>query len=63
MSFTLLDYPWKQMEIGDKYEFDCNDADLNEFFIKDAIMHKRELISVTYFFYDKVDKTAISFLA
>ena len=53
--------PYKPLEIGDKYEFDCGDSDLNEFFLKDAIPHKRELIGVTYFFYDETDKTAIAF--
>ena len=61
MSFSLLDYPYKQLENSDKYEFDCGDSDLNEFFLVDAIPHKRELIGVTYFFYNKPDKTAIAF--
>ncbi|GBR73483.1 hypothetical protein NO1_0858 [Candidatus Termititenax aidoneus] len=50
MSFDLLDYPWKQLEASDKYSFDCGDPDLNEFFVKDAIPHKKQLIGVTYFF-------------
>jgi GNAT superfamily N-acetyltransferase len=61
MPSDLLNYPWKQLEVDDKYQFDCGDADLNEFFLKDAIPHKKQLIGVTYFFYDEKDKTAISF--
>jgi GNAT superfamily N-acetyltransferase len=58
---NLSEYPYKPLEINDKYKFDCGDNDLNEFFLKDAIPHKRELIGVTYFFYDEKDKTAIAF--
>ena len=61
MSFNLLDYPYKQLEVGDKYEFDCGDPDLNDFFLIDAIPHKKELVGVTYFFYDETGKTAIAF--
>ena len=61
MSFDLLNYPWKPLEIDDKYKFDCGDTDPNEFFLKDAIPHKKQMIGLTYFFYDETDKTAISF--
>ncbi len=61
MSINLFDFPFKALEIGDKYSFDCGDQDLTEFFLKDAIPHKRELIGVTYFFYDESHKQAISF--
>ena len=52
----LSAYPYKVLETKDDFKFDCGDADLNEFFHKDAIPHKRELIGVTYFFYDDKDK-------
>jgi GNAT superfamily N-acetyltransferase len=57
----LLDYSHKILETGDLYSFDCGDKDLNEFFLKDAIPHKKELIGVTYFFYAEKDKSAIAF--
>jgi GNAT superfamily N-acetyltransferase len=57
----LSEYPYKVLETNDNYKFDCGDADLNEFFHKDAIPHKRELIGVTYFFYENKEKTAIAF--
>ena len=57
----LTDYSPKILEIGDNYSFDCGDTDLTEFFLKDAIPHKRELIGVTYFFYDDLHKLAVSF--
>ena len=63
MAINLHEYPCKQLDAGDKYDFDCGNSDLNEFFHKDAILHKRELISVTYFFYDETEKTAISFFS
>ena len=44
----LSAYPYKVLETKDDFKFDCGDADLNEFFLKDAIPHKRELIGVTY---------------
>ena len=59
--YNLFDYSFKVLEAQDKYEFDCGDADLTEFFLKDAILHKKELIGVTYFFYDDSRKLAISF--
>lgn len=31
--------------------FDCGDADLNEYFHKDAILHRKELLTQTYYFY------------
>jgi GNAT superfamily N-acetyltransferase len=61
VAFNLLDYPYRQLRIGDIYKFDCGDSDLNEFFLIDAIPHKKELIGVTYFFCDESDKTAIAF--
>ena len=39
----LSAYPYKVLETKDDFKFDCGDADLNEFFLKDAIPHKREL--------------------
>ena len=57
----LSDFSFKILEVNDKYNFDCGDADLTEFFHKDAIPHKKELIGVTYFFYDASTKSAISF--
>ena len=59
--YNLFDYSFKVLEAQDKYEFDCGNADLTEFFLKDAILHKKELIGVTYFFYDDSRKLAISF--
>jgi len=61
MSVNLRDYHYKPLEVADEYSFDCGDTDLNEFFLKDAIPHKRELIGVTYFFYDEKEKSAIAF--
>jgi GNAT superfamily N-acetyltransferase len=58
---NLFDYSFKVLEIGDNYGFDCGDRDITEFFLKDAIPHKKELIGVTYFFYDALSKSAISF--
>jgi GNAT superfamily N-acetyltransferase len=58
---NLADYSFKTLEIGDRYDFDCGDQDLTEFFLKDAIPHKKELVGVTYFFYDETNKSAISF--
>jgi len=57
----LTDYSPKVLEIEDKYSFDCGDTDLTDFFLKDAIPHKKELIGVTYFFYDEPRKLAVSF--
>ena len=57
----LSNYPFKVLEIGDNYSFDCGDTDLTEFFLQDAIPHKKELIGVTYFFYDDSSKSAVSF--
>ena len=57
----LADYSPKILEVGDNYSFDCGDSDLTEFFLKDAIPHKKELIGVTYFFYDDSRKLAVSF--
>jgi len=59
--FNLLDYSFKVLETEDNYAFDCGDRDLTEFFLEDAIPHKRELVGVTYFFFDDANKTAISF--
>jgi GNAT superfamily N-acetyltransferase len=61
LQYNLFDYSFKTLEAQDKYEFDCGDADLTEFFLKDAIPHKKELIGVTYFFYDDLRKLAVSF--
>jgi len=61
MSINLRDFFYKPLEAADEYSFDCGDNDLNEFFLKDAIPHKRELIGVTYFFYDEKEKSAIAF--
>jgi len=61
MPVSLQDYHYKPLEVADEYSFDCGDTDLNEFFLKDAIPHKKELIGVTYFFYDEKEKSAIAF--
>ena len=58
---NLSDYSFKVLEIEDNYNFDCGDQDLTEFFLVDAIPHKKELVGVTYFFYDDLNKSAISF--
>ena len=58
---NLLDYSFKVLEADDSYRFDCGDRDLTEFFLVDAIPHKKELIGVTYFFYDDSRKSAIAF--
>jgi GNAT superfamily N-acetyltransferase len=59
--FNLSDYSFKILEVGDNYNFDCGDHDLTEFFLENAIPHKKELIGVTYFFYDGLHKSAVSF--
>ncbi|GBR75671.1 hypothetical protein NO2_0321 [Candidatus Termititenax persephonae] len=56
-----MSYNIKALETGDKYEFDCGDSDLNEFFHKDALPHKRDLIGVTYFMYEEGKDTAAAF--
>jgi len=47
----LVDGDWKLEKITDikmLQAFDCGDSDLNEYFQKDAILHKEALISQTY---------------
>ena len=61
VQYNLFDYSFKVLEAQDKYEFDCGDDGLTEFFREDAIPHKKALIGVTYFFYDKESRTAIAF--
>jgi hypothetical protein len=34
-------------------DFDCGNADLNEFFNHDALLYRRQLLSQTCFFYHK----------
>ncbi|GBR77418.1 hypothetical protein RDn1_077 [Candidatus Termititenax dinenymphae] len=58
---NLRDFPHKALEVSDNFSFDCGDQDLNEFFLKDAIPHKKELVGVTYFFYDEKNKKALCF--
>jgi GNAT superfamily N-acetyltransferase len=58
---NISDFSFKILEVDDKYNFDCGDTDLTEFFHNDAIPHKKALIGVTYFFYDNSTKSAISF--
>ncbi len=38
--------------------FDCNDHDLNDFFINDAINYHNQLMAVTYYFEDGADTVA-----
>lgn len=49
----FLDGEWKLKQVeGDNnllQSFDCGDQDLNEYFQNDAIHHKRELITQTYY--------------
>jgi GNAT superfamily N-acetyltransferase len=61
MIFNLLKYLSKRLGKGDNYTFDCGDKDLTDFFHTDAIPHQREMISITYFFYDELMKSAIAF--
>jgi GNAT superfamily N-acetyltransferase len=63
MTSKLLDNPYKTLEDNDRYSFDCGDADLTDFFRNDALLHQKELISVTYFFYDKPCKLAVAFFS
>jgi GNAT superfamily N-acetyltransferase len=63
MTFDLLENPFKVLEEGDRYSFDCGDPDLTNFFHNDAILHQHEMISITYFFYDAATKTAIAFFS
>lgn len=60
-SLSLEQFDLKILEIGDTFSFDCGDDDLTEFFHKDAIPHKKELVGVTYCYYSKKDNEAIGF--
>jgi ribosomal protein S18 acetylase RimI-like enzyme len=61
MKLDLKDFPYKRLSANDQYFFDCGDDDINEFFQKDALPHKEELIGVTYFFYEETNREAIGF--
>lgn len=41
-------------------EFDCGNADLNDFFINDAMKYQQELLGQTYFFRLKEEKTIVA---
>ncbi len=48
----LVDGGWKLQKVTDENilnKFDCGDQDLNEYFKKDALLHKEALISQTYY--------------
>lgn len=55
---SLKDLNFKVLEISDRFEFDCGNADLNDFFLNDAIPHKKHLIGVTYVFYQGTQAVA-----
>jgi GNAT superfamily N-acetyltransferase len=40
-------------------DFDCGNADLNEFFNQDAILYKYQMLSETYFFRHKISKKIV----
>jgi len=40
-------------------DFDCGNADLNEFFIRDALAYKHQMLSRTYFFRHKSSGDAV----
>ena len=47
----IIDSGWKLQKVTDNnilFTFDCGDKDLNEYFHKDALLHKEALISQTY---------------
>jgi GNAT superfamily N-acetyltransferase len=58
-----MNNPHKVIEEGDSYSFDCGDADLTKFFQSGALLHQKELISMTYFFYDDPQHLAIGFFS
>ena len=48
----IADSGWKLQKVTDNdilFSFDCGDQDLNEYFQKDALLHKEALISQTYY--------------
>ena len=48
----IIDSGWKLQKVTDNnilFTFDCGDKDLNEYFHKDALLHKEALISQTYY--------------
>lgn len=48
---TFIDGPWILKKLEDREicdQFDCGDADLNEYFRVDALAHKQELLTQTY---------------
>jgi GNAT superfamily N-acetyltransferase len=57
----FLDGDWRLKQVDDNnllQSFDCGDLDLNEYFQKDAVFHKKELITQTYYL-EVVDQTGI----
>lgn len=48
----IIDGDWTLKKVTDDnilFNFDCNDQDLNEYFQHDALLHREELISQTYY--------------
>jgi len=49
----IIDSGWLLKKVTDEnilFQFDCGDRDLNEYFKKDALLHKQALISQIYYF-------------
>lgn len=48
----IVDSGWQLQKVTDNnilFSFDCGDHDLNEYFQKDALLHKEALITQTYY--------------
>jgi len=48
----IADSGWKLQKVTDNdilFTFDCGNQDLNEYFQKDALLHKEALITQTYY--------------
>ena len=57
----LNDYSFNKLNLSSHpKEFDCKDSDLNEFFLKDAYGHYKQLLTVTYY-YESLTETVAYF--
>ncbi|MFC1617493.1 GNAT family N-acetyltransferase [Candidatus Margulisiibacteriota bacterium] len=61
MSLKLSSFYFKPLEKSDKFEFDCSDEDLNDFFHNDALLNKQKLLGVTYVFYCNKSNKVVCF--
>jgi len=60
MPISLSDFSFKKLDISKPVDFDCGDADLNEFFTKDAKFYQEQLLANTYY-WEKNNKIAAMF--